>query len=111
MSQIIMNIKFCFVNLKLEKETNKVFNMKPDLFHHSLLQKKLHPRNFQNVDDALQNGRNVVGTICEPDGTGHSFHAATLFKKEIGFYIFKNTYPTQPQIKIPANQMPFNRKI
>ena len=80
--------------------------MIPDLFYHPL-----HPNNAQNVDDALNYRRNVIGTICEPDGSGHSYHAATLFKKENNFYVFKNSYPTNPQIKIPANQMPFNRKI
>jgi hypothetical protein len=98
--------ELCFVNLKLEKETKKVFNMTPDLFYHPL-----HKNKGQNVDDALLNKRNVVGTICETNGSGNSYHAATLFKKENNNYVFKNSYPSTPQITIPANQMPFNRKI
>lgn len=85
--------------------------MVPDLFNHPLLQKDFDPNHFQNVDDALQNKRNVIGIICEPGGTGYSFHAATLFKKENDFYILKNSYPTTPFIKIPIKKMPFDRKI
>ena len=77
--------------------------MVPDKFYDPLSCK-----NDQNIDDALREGKNLVATICQPNGTAH---AATLYKKDNNFYLFKNSYPKSPEIKISANQLPYSRKV
>jgi hypothetical protein len=80
--------------------------MIPEKFYHPLL-----TQIGQNIDDALQVGKNLVGTICQPNGPEYTFHAATLYKEENKFYVFKNSYPKSPQIKILASLLPYSRKI
>ena len=73
--------------------------MVPDKFYHPLSSK-----NGQNIDDALRNGKNLVATICQPDGIGH---AVTLYKKEQNYYVYKNSDQKSTEDKILANQLPY----
>ena len=44
-------------------------------------------------------------------GGGHAAHAITLYKEENGFYIFKNSYQNEPEIKVPISNMPYIRNV
>jgi hypothetical protein len=55
--------------------------------------------------------KKLVATFVAHGGGGHAAHAITLYKEENGFYIFKNSYPNEPEIKVPISTLPYTRNV
>ena len=85
------------------------FEIKPAKFLHPLT-----PSNWnisgRYISDALSKRKNLVATFVAHGGGGHAAHAITLYKEENGFYIFKNSYQNEPEIKIPISTMPYGTR-